>query len=140
MPFTDNPIDLNTICHRIADGRRLSRLLATAIRKHPLSEAEFRLLWMLRETGQICVEQSTLVERLGLSPAQVSALVEKLRSKQVIALVSDNSDRRRKRWRLTASGRAFFETVCASVGQRTRDLGGSSTRDLSLYPPQEDVA
>lgn len=140
MSLFDNPLHFDAICRRIADGRRLARLLAAALFDYSLSEAGFRLLWLLRETGQSSLEQSTLVERLGISPAQVSALVEKLRSQQIIALVADGNDRRRKHWQLTASGREFLESVCKSVGLIFRDWSGSKTSDADVHASREDAA
>jgi len=115
MPISDKHLPLDKICRRIADGRRLARQLALVVREHALSEAEFRLLWLLRETAQASLEQSELVQGLGISSAQVSALVEKLRVQQILALSTDEKDRRRKLWQLTASGREHFESVIQTV-------------------------
>lgn len=115
MPAPDDQRQLDTICHRIADGRRLARLLADVLRQYHMSEAEFRLLWLLRDAEQASLEQSALVGGLGISPAQVSTLVEKLRLQQILAPVTSEKDRRRKLWQFTASGQESFEAVITKV-------------------------
>jgi len=132
MPFPNNYLPLGTICRRVAEGRRLARQLALVVREHAMNETEFRLLWLLRETEGEILEQSTLVEELGISPAQVSALVEKLRSQQILDSGTDRNDRRRKLWQLTASSRENFEAVIASVESRLfsvdSEIGSHSQR------------
>ncbi len=147
MSFHDENQHLAMICHRIADGRRLARLLAMAVREHDLNETEFRLLWLLRETERTSLEQSVLVEELGISPAQVSALVEKLRSRQILVLVTDSKDRRRKLWRLTASCQEWLDSIIASVELLIgdwiiSDVGDtcSEVSDVHVHSPMEDVA
>ena len=54
------------------------------------------------------LDQKVLSTELGISTAQVSALVEKLRGRQIIDPVVDEVDRRRQLWRLTDNGRRFF--------------------------------
>lgn len=127
MPISDKHLHLDKTCRRIADGRRLARLLASEVREYAMSEAEFRLLWLLRETAQASLEQSELVKGLGISSAQVSALVEKLRAQQIIAPDTDEKDRRRKLWQLTASGREWFESVIETV-------------ELHVFPAAIDIS
>jgi len=106
---------LEAMCRSIAAGRTLARQLAVALRDYQLSEAEFRLLWLLSEVTERGTEQNVLAKRLGLSPAQVSATVEKLRGQQVIALVVDPADRRRKLWQLTPSGSKRLQPILAAL-------------------------
>jgi len=140
MPFPDNHSSLDTLCRRIADGRRLARRLALALREHELGEAEFRLLWLLLKTERASLEQSLLVEELGLSPAQVSALVERLRSQKMIAPVVASKDRRRKLWQLTASGRKNFAAIIATVERTSREGTTSESIASSSRSPREDAA
>jgi len=140
MPFSDNLQHLDTICQRIADGRRWARLLASAVREYGMSEAEFRLLWLLCEVEQTRLEQSRLVERLRVSPAQVSALVEKLRLQQMITPVADGKDRRRKLWQLTVHGQTSFAAVITTVERISHDWAISESITGDPRSPLEDAA
>jgi len=121
MTTVDEYGRLDTACLIIATGRSLARQLTVALGEHQLSEAEFRLLWRLyaysADVHQRTFEQSALAEPLGISPAQVSAIVEKLRRQEFISSVAHASDRRRRLWRLTAEGRLRFEWICKRVGR-----------------------
>lgn len=140
----ENQYQLQAICEQIATGRSLARLLSAEVRQHKLSEAEFRLLWLLLADAQsnerTCIEQSELVRRLGLSPAQVSTLVEGLRIKQMIEPVLYEEDRRRKYWQLTATGRCQFETIAADVGVFCRELANSKPLGSNAALRREDAA
>jgi len=138
MSFPDDNQRLDAICRQIAVGRNLARQLATAVREYELSETEFRLLWMLCELST-SIEQSMLATILGTSPAQVSAIVEKLRTQKMIASITDSNDRRRQLWRLTSSGKQRFESIIAAVGLLSRDWALRSS-ETSLRSHGEDAA
>ena len=54
-------------------------MLAAWARSFDLSEPELQLLWCLRQEPGEGVDQTTIAQRLVFSPAQVSAMVERLR-------------------------------------------------------------
>ena len=103
--------ELNLACRAIVDGRRAARALACWMRQFELSEPEFLVLWCLRGTASAGLDQSTIAENLALSPAQVSATVERLRIRGCIAREEVSGDRRRHLWRLSASGCALLATI-----------------------------
>ena len=144
MPFFDDIQRIDRVCRCIATGRALARQLAAALRKHDYGETEFRLLWLLRERSDISAaastEQSALAEQLGISPAQVSAIVEKLRTQRAITPVTDRKDRRRQLWQLTASGREGFEAIVAAVGPLTRGWVFPESIDGHSRSHREDAA
>ncbi|NOZ40049.1 MAG: winged helix-turn-helix transcriptional regulator [Planctomycetes bacterium] len=140
MSFSDAHLHLDLICRRISEGRGLARQLASAVREHEISEAEFRLLWLLSETDQANFEQSRLIEGLGISSAQVSALVEKLRYQQFLTPVIDSKDRRRKYWKMTASGRKRFKAILATVRQKSRHWVFLDRSHEHSHSPREDAA
>ena len=124
MSADENLRHLDTICRHIATGRGLARRLGVAVREFQLSEAEFRSLWLLHEQVKLAKQtgltQNSLAHHLGISPAQVSAIVEKLRSRQFINTIADDHDRRRQRLRLTSLGSKQFESVVAAVSLLSR--------------------
>jgi DNA-binding MarR family transcriptional regulator len=89
----------------VVDGRRAARALADWARRFKLSEPEFLVLWCLRDATADGVDQTTIAHWLALSPAQVSATVERLRAEGSIVREAVPGDRRRHLWQLSASGR-----------------------------------
>ena len=78
---------------------------------------EFEVLWCIRFTGVHGIDQATIAGRLLLSPAQVSATVERLRSSGWIAQRSLAHDRRRHLWQLSAEGEALVERLLSDADQ-----------------------
>ena len=114
---------IDVACRSIATGRILSRNLAKLLKNSGLNEAEFRLLWLLQR-GRVAQlssapDQKQLAEDLGLSPAQVSALVERLSSIQAIRTSSSQKDRRRQLWKIDTLGRELLEKVVLRLSDTT---------------------
>ena len=127
---------LDTICQHISLGRQLARQLAGALRGLAVNETEFRLLWLLSQQAAAGLEQRRLAEQLGVSPAQVSSVVEKLRSQQLIEPIINRADRRRQHWQLTPVGQHQLQLTVVEVESRightdseqTTGTGGRSSR------------
>jgi DNA-binding MarR family transcriptional regulator len=97
------------------DGRRAGRMIAVWAKRFDLSEPELQLLWCVRqEPGEGC-DQTTIARRLALSPAQVSAMVERLRVGGMIVQRLAVGDRRRRLWRLSGDGRVVVERLLDHV-------------------------
>ena len=90
-------------CQLVVDGRRAARALGEWARRFELSEPEFLVLWCLRDVPTDTVDQTTLAQRLAFSPAQVSAVVERLARQGWIAQHFRPGDRRRHLWRSVGS-------------------------------------
>ena len=103
---------LDDACSRIASGRAAARDLTALVERFGLKEVEFRLLWALL-TGDTQLHQTQMAEFLGCSPAQVSGIVERQRSRGKIAEQAA-SDRRQHVWRITPQGRALLEKIVAA--------------------------
>jgi DNA-binding MarR family transcriptional regulator len=112
---------IDAACRQAVAGKLALRDLAAWLRGHGATEGEFRLLWLLYhgEGHGACrrraFDQARLAEQLVVSPAQVSGMVERLRSAALIDRVRDGADRRRQLWRLAAAGDALVRAVVASV-------------------------
>lgn len=131
---------LDTICQQIACGRQLARQLTSALRGQAVGEAELRLLWLLSRQTTAGLQQSGLAEQLGVSPAQVSSMVDNLRRQQIIQPITDENDRRRQRWQLTASGCQQLEAVTIAVELYFRDHERTLPNQMRARSPQEDAA
>lgn len=105
------------ICQAAIDGRRAVRTLTQLSEPLQLGESEFQILWCLSSLAAPGVDQTTLATRLALSPAQVSACVEKLRVRGLIAHGEARGDRRRHLWQLSAVGRDVLQKVVQAAGE-----------------------
>jgi DNA-binding MarR family transcriptional regulator len=90
------------------------------VRPAGLSEAEFRLLWLLAkpcnsEPNSHPPDQAALASELSVSPAQVSGLVERLSAHGLIESGPISGDRRRQSWRLSLAGYQAIARVMAVV-------------------------
>ena len=120
---------LQAACEQIASGRSASRQIAAMVRHVGLSETEFRLLRKLHRypapryrsglshpsKNRPALDQTSLRTELGLSAAQISMLVERMRIRGWIAREIAPEDRRRQWWRLTEEGRALLEKALAHM-------------------------
>jgi DNA-binding MarR family transcriptional regulator len=102
-------------------GKLALREIATWVDGSSVSESEFRLLWLLflqahdEESKSTDLDQADLAERLAVSAAQVSGVIERLRQRELVDRVPDVSDRRRQLWRLASTGETLVRTVIANV-------------------------
>ncbi len=114
VPEANRPIART--CQTVVDGRRAARALADWAGRFDLSEPEFHVLWCLRDATADGVDQTTIAHSLALSPAQVSATVERLRAEGCIVQQAVPGDRRRRLWQLSASGRATLNEMLRNAG------------------------
>ena len=106
-------------CLQVVTGKHAARELAAWIAGSGVSEAEFRLLWLLFDLmsarADAELDQARLAERLAASPALVSGAVERLRILGLIDVRLPASDRRCQQWRLTPAGGQLVLRVVAAV-------------------------
>jgi DNA-binding MarR family transcriptional regulator len=108
---------LEHLCQTAIDGRRAARTLTQWAERFQLSESELHILSCLSRKADQGVDQTTLATSLAFSPPQVSACVEKLRVRGLIAHCEASGDRRRRLWQLSADGIAILRLVVESVGK-----------------------
>src|SRR5262245_57819882 len=97
------------------EGRRAGRMIAAWARWFKLSDLELQLLWCLRQERGDGFDQTTLALRLSLSPAQVSAMVERLRVSGLIVQRPVTGDRRRHPWQLSGDGQTLVDQLLVRV-------------------------
>ncbi len=118
---SNSAVRLEQACTAAASGRRAARALSEWTKRFGLTEAEFQLLWRLRPTSMDGPNQSALAAALAFSPAQVSAVVERVRQRGLICERGAAGDRRRHHWQLSASGRELLDEMLAAVGSLRYD-------------------
>jgi DNA-binding MarR family transcriptional regulator len=116
-------------------GKLAVRDIASWIAAFGVSETEFRVLWRLLTAENAarpvdstpCLDQADLAHDLAVSPAQVSAVVDRLRRANLIA-AAPIEDRRRQVWRLSAAGHELLSTIVAAVASAP---AGSSAKEAA---------
>ncbi len=97
-------------------GRQFRRALTRQLDGLGLNDTELLLLWACDGAGSAGIAQNRLAEAVGLSPAQVSGLVDKMGNRGLIATCAGDGDRRRRMWQLTSAGRRTVEQVVERLG------------------------
>jgi DNA-binding MarR family transcriptional regulator len=107
-----------------------------------VSDSETLILWLcsqtpddrLQGTGKV---QGDLAVALGISPAQMSGLIERLHQRGLVASERSNLDRRRQIWRLTGEGEALLSQIETAAGELAHQIDAELS---SAEQQQTDVA
>lgn len=135
-PPQRGPSDLRGWIERILAAGAISRAgrrrIADQAAGAELSDQEFLVLWLCADSPA-CRGQNELAELLGVSAAQMSNLVERLRRRDLLQFERHVTDRRRQVWQLTAAGKSLLTAVCKLLCEATTqeittpDQGGPSS-------------
>jgi DNA-binding MarR family transcriptional regulator len=106
-------------------SRQLRRQLAELASEFDLSDSELLVLWLCDDSGWVQVDLATAI---GVSPAQMSGIVDRLGCRNLVAMHRPSIDRRRQVWRTTASGQELLgraanhlESLAASLQSLSSD-------------------
>jgi DNA-binding MarR family transcriptional regulator len=132
LPQGDGPPErLLRLAHWTSTAsRHLRRRIAEATAALDLSDTELIVVWLCSGGGRVQVD---LAAATGISPAQMSGLVERLRSRGLVAMHRLARDRRRQMWRATAEGQFLLKTAAEHLS----DLASAVAEHLS---DEEQVA
>jgi DNA-binding MarR family transcriptional regulator len=122
LPLGDAPPDrLLRLLHWTSNAsRNLRRRLTDITSALDLSDTELIVVWMCSGEGRVQID---LAGSTGISPAQMSGLVERLRSRGLVAMHRQAGDRRRQIWRATAAGQALLVTAGRHLSELADGLG-----------------
>jgi DNA-binding MarR family transcriptional regulator len=95
--------------------RTLRATLAQVAQSNGLTDTEIQLLFRCASSTE-GIAQRQLADALAISTAQVSGLVESLRSRGLLAGHRPAEDRRRQVWKLTAHGHQVFGELMSTLG------------------------
>jgi DNA-binding MarR family transcriptional regulator len=99
-------------CHRL-----LRAWLNERLRPWEIRDTEFFVLWLCDRFAPSGVVQHELAAAVGVSEAQMSGLVERMRQNGLLIGCRGEPDRRRQYWRLTAAGDERLARIRAVVGK-----------------------
>lgn len=105
---------------------RLARHVEQAIADDDLSLPQYRVLGLLAEGEEA---SSRLAERLAVRPHSITAVVDGLVARGLVARGADPADRRRLPLALTPAGHATLDRANAAVGARLLDVLGHLSGD-----------
>jgi len=111
-------------CHRLLRAWLDERLQTWGLR-----EAEFWALWLCNHLDPSGVVQHELASAAGVSEAQMSSLVERLRQSGLLIGCRGQADRRRQYWRLTAAGDELLSRISAGLEKCPPDSDASPPRE-----------
>jgi DNA-binding MarR family transcriptional regulator len=109
-------------------GRQLRRALGELVGPRGLTDSQCLVLWACCEAPPEGQAQHDLATPIGVSPAQLSGLLEDLAARGLVTGRRPAHDRRRQYWRLTTEGRLL-------VGALLSDLA----HWLATSPPLSDA-
>jgi DNA-binding MarR family transcriptional regulator len=114
-------------------GRSLRRLLAEHAAAAGLSDAELLVIWLAGDRGEAGMVQGDLAAAIGVSPALMSGLVERLRQRGLVEVQRSAVDRRRQVWRTTEQGRQVLDVLRPHLAQAAAQL------DRHLPPRDQEM-
>jgi DNA-binding MarR family transcriptional regulator len=131
LPLSDSEADrlLRLVHWTSTASRHLRRRLAEVAAALELSDTELLVVWLCSGAGRVQVE---LASAIGISPAQMSGTVERLRSRGLVAMHRLASDRRRQVCRTSAAGQSLLTQAAEHLGE----LASSVSRSLSTDEQQ----
>lgn len=115
-------VQLLAQCHR-----QLRRLLSDRLVVLGLNDSEFLVLWLCQQAEPQGRVQRDLAAALGISPPQISILVERLRQQGWLTSRRCPLDRRRQVWGIEPEG----SRLLARIGDDLQDLTASLDRSFS---------
>lgn len=101
-------------------SRQLRRRLVEVGAALELTDSELLVVWLCSGCGRV---QGELAGSIGVSPAQMSGLVERLRARGLVAMHRSSTDRRRQVWRTTASGQTLLATAAPHLAELAATVG-----------------
>jgi DNA-binding MarR family transcriptional regulator len=104
-----------------AASRQLRRQLAEVAGAFDLTDNELLIVWLCRGTGRV---QFELAAAIGVSPAQMSGVVERLGTRGLVAMHRSTLDRRRQMWQTSSAGRALLDQMAPQLAALAASLSG----------------
>lgn len=120
----------------ISLARTASDLLTgfeTMLTRHGLSQGRFLTLIVLNRKPDEPLGPSELAEKVGVTRATMTGLLDGLHAEELVAREAYGDDRRRISVRLTVKGRSVLERVLPDYYRRTSRVMGSLTEEERLH-------
>ena len=106
-----NPSALKTCAELMRTGSDLLSVFETVAGRYGLSQGRLLVLIVMNRTPGQAVNPSFLAEKLGVTRATITGLLDGLETGKFIERVADTRDRRRRGVRLTLEGKQVLEKL-----------------------------
>lgn len=106
-------------------ARQLRGLLEEQARRHGLSEPELALLWACSKAPPGGRSQCELAQRLAVSSAHISGLVERMCRVGLLQGRAVEGDRRRHMWELAPAGLVVWQAVLDGLMESVEQRGAA---------------
>jgi DNA-binding MarR family transcriptional regulator len=128
-----DPSAVQTCALLLRTGSDLLATFEKLLAGYELSQGGFLVLIVLNRDPADEVTPSTLAQKLGVTRATVTGLLDTLAKSGLVERRQDDDDRRRVLLRLTATGRERLDAMLPGYyGQITRIMSGVTERDREL--------
>ena len=106
-------------------SRQMRRALGERAAGHGLSDSDSLALWACQQAGNAGQPQHDLATQMGVSPAQLSGLLDGLGERGLLIGRRPSHDRRRQYWRITPVGAELLARLLADLSAWCRPLADS---------------
>lgn len=123
-----DPAALTAAQDLLRAAKRMLGSFADAFAVHGLSPGRYAVLMAL-DVQRPSMAPSEIAERVGVTRATITGLIDGLMRDGLLTYLPDGADRRRKAVALTASAEALLDVVIPDIFQRMADLTAPLSRD-----------
>lgn len=113
-----DPLAVKTCLNLLKTGSNVLSGYEAMLNHHGLSTGRFLVLIILERNPELHLKPSEVAEKLGVSRATASGLIQKLEKQALISRFDDSSDRRQHLIGITEEGRALIRTILPDYYRR----------------------
>jgi DNA-binding MarR family transcriptional regulator len=126
--YTDMDITaIETVLHFLLSSKQVSSAYTTFFNRYGLSDGKFAVLAVLDERPRKSFAPSELADRVSVSRAAVTSIIDGLEASGLVERQNAPNDRRMQVIQLTAQGSELLETMMPEHYRRTAALMSSLT-------------
>jgi DNA-binding MarR family transcriptional regulator len=118
---------IETVLRFLLTSKNVSNAYTAFFNRYKLSDGKFAVLAVLDERPRQAFAPSALADRIGVSRAAVTGIIDGLETSGLVERQDDPSDRRMQVIQLTAQGKELLETMMPEHYRRTAKLMSSLT-------------
>ncbi len=118
---------IETVMQFLLVSKNTSSVYTAFFNKFGLSDGKFAVLAVLDERPRRAIAPSLLADRIGVSRAAVTGIIDGLEASKLVKRQGDPTDRRMQVIELTEAGNKLLETMMPEHYQRTANLMSSLT-------------
>lgn len=119
----------SVIARMIRTTRILDKMISKEVSEYKLTKPQFDVLLVMHFTDQDSVTTTALAEELMVSKANITGIVKRLESAELIKKVTDENDTRSKKISLTEKGTCLIDRVMPRYFEMGQELYSNFTEE-----------